>query len=178
LAGTGDNDGFKGYEMVLGRDLQASDIMAPGWQPQIVPPAGGRPARYPFTSPPPFAHWSVWKKSDSNVEFDQPEAFSFLYINGEMSATYQGLYYQHNTKPLVLVIIQPGAFGGEWERVEAEDSFFYHVLSSNPSGLPEYLLHGGFGGPQFYEQPPWSKYEGDRLVQLPERYAGLYRLNS
>ena len=76
----------------------------------------------------------------------------------------------------ILSIIQPGAIGGEWEGVTSNKSFFKKVVLSNSAGLPQFLLHGGFG--YNYEQACWDEYAGNRLAQLQERHAGLWKLNS
>ena len=94
------------------------------------------------------------------------------------SAIYQGLYCRLRVAPLILAIIQPGALGGEWEMVDADDSFFKKVVRSNPAGMPEYLLYGGLGERGSYAEPCWHEYRGKRIVQLPERYAGLWKRNS
>jgi len=94
-----------------------------------------------------------------------------------MSAIYQGLYCRLSISPRVLAIIQPGSIGGEWESVTTDDSFFKKVVCSNAAGLPDYLLHGGYGQ-GYYERACWQEYDGERIVQLPERYAGLWKLNS
>ena len=124
----------------------------------------------------PFGHWSIWQKEDPRV--DGAAQFSFFYLGGEMNAIYQGLYNRLSIKPKVLAIIQPGAIGGEWEGVESNNSCFKKVVSANPAGLPEYLLHGhaGLWDSSRYSTPCWSEYKGEHLVQLDERYARLWRL--
>jgi len=94
-----------------------------------------------------------------------------------MSCVFQTLFNRNNIRPKVLAIIQPGSgFGGGWEYTEGNQSFFKSVVQSNPAGMPEYLLFGGFGSSSFYEEPCWKEYQGERLIQLPERQAGLWRL--
>jgi hypothetical protein len=129
----------------------------------------------------PFAHWSIWLKNPDN-DFDEPlKAFSFLFLCGEMSAIYLGLYCRLKIVPTVLSIIQPGAIGGEWEKVECDDSFFKKVVALNEAGSPPYLLYGGwhnrYGTVESYVKPCWHEYEGEILTRLPERRAGLWKLN-
>lgn len=178
LNGTGRNDGFRGYRPVRQLELQRRDLVPPTWQPEIKP---GNPyeirillerERNCF----PFGHWSVWSRREEFPPEHGPEAFSLMYLGGEMSAVYQGLYLRNEIKPMVLALIQPGAFGGEWEAAGSNSSFFHKVVRSNPAGLPDYLLHGGYGR-GFHEQPCWREYEGDRLQKLPAREAGLWRLS-
>lgn len=178
LNGTDPDCGFKGYRCVLQREITRDQVVPAGWRPALVPTdarAVNRLRRSEERSQP-FGHWSVWKRDPGVPALHGPEGFSFFYLGGEMSAVYQGLYCRLGIRPKVLAIIQPGAFGGEWERVEHDDAFFKQVVLSNQAGLPDYLLHGGFGH-GFYESACWSEYTGERLVQLPERYAGLWKRN-
>lgn len=62
-----------------------------------------------------------------------------------------------------------------WEHTESNESFFKLVVQSNTAGMPEYLLYGGSGGSQLYEKPCWDEYQGQRITQLGERYAGLWK---
>jgi hypothetical protein len=178
LHGIDSGCGFKGYRLVMQQDIHRDDLVPPDWIPPLIPQSnphysllkGNESACEQFT------HWSVWKRRKGFSHQHGPDAFSFLFIGGEMSAVYQGLYSRNSQKPLVLAVIQPGCMGGEWENVESDSSFFKKVVLSNPAGMSEYLLYGGIGK-GYYEKPCWGEYVGDRLIQLPERYAGLWKLN-
>ena len=178
LIGAGEDCGFKGYRWVRQMDLHKGDLVPDGWQPPIIPDTiQGREGlqdieRYCM----PFGHWSVWKRKADFPPEHGPDVFSFLFLGGEMSAVYQALYSRNKLKPRVLAIIQPGCMGGEWEGVTCDNSFFKSVLKANPAGMPDYLLYGGLGR-GYYEDPCWQEYEGKRLIQLPERYAGLWKLD-
>ena len=179
LHGTGRDCGFKGYRLVRQMDLHRDQLVPRGWIPPLVPEPSFDTVRLNAVeaSADPFCHWSVWRRKRNLSHSHGPEAFSFLFVCGEMSAVYQGLYTNNGMKPKVLAIIQPGCMGGEWENPESDDSFFRKVVRANPAGMPEYLLHGGFGR-GFYEKPCWKDYGGEMLIRLPERYAALWRLSS
>lgn len=180
LNGTGKDCGFLGYSSLLQRDIRVGEIVPRGWIPPLLPD-NSYDRRFLLEQErrcDPFGHWSVWKRKPDFPPEHGPEAFSFLYFGGEMSCVYQAIFNRHAIKPKVLTIIQPGSgFGGGWEHTEGNNSFFKRVVQSNPAGMPEYLLFGGFGCRSFYEEPCWKEYQGERLVQLPERQAGLWRLS-
>lgn len=175
LIGTGEDCGFKGYQWVRQMDVHQGDLVPKGWLAPLTPNDKRSPL-YNERDCIPFGHWSVWKRKADFPPEHGPAVFSFLFLGGEMSAVYQALYTRNKLKPKVLAIIQPGCMGGEWESVTCESSFFKRVIQANPAGIPDYLLFGGFGR-GFYENPCWQEYEGKRLVQLPERYAGLWKMD-
>lgn len=171
--------GFMNYHSICQREVFRQDIVPYGWQPTIIP-TSQREREILLQRErdcTPFGHWSVWQRNDNAGTEVGPARFSFFFLAGEISAIYQGLYCRLGISPRILAIIQPGAMGGEWESVTSDDSFFKGVVCSNTAGLPEYLLYGGYGR-GFYEQACWREYEGQRIVQLPERYAGLWKINS
>lgn len=175
LLGTSPDDGFKGFRPLHHRDLSLHEFVPSGWRPTVLPEdADARQRLFDRErSAEPFGHWSIWEQIDDRLP-SQSSLFSFVYLGAEMSATYQALYSYNSLAPKILAIIQPGSFGGEWERTDSDDSFFKRVVLANPAGLPQYLLYGGFGH-GYYDEPCWSEYRGSRIVQLPERYAGLWK---
>jgi hypothetical protein len=181
LNGKAPECGFRYYHSICQREISRREIVPDGWEPTIVPTAREGRERLLETERncTPFGHWSVWER-DANADADVgPQRFSFFFLAGEMSAIYQGLYCRLQISPKFLAIIQPGAMGGEWESVTSNGSFFKKVVSSNKGrgtkyGLPQYLVYGGFGR-GLYDHPCWEEYEGERIVQLPERYAGVWR---
>ena len=186
LNGVDADSGFKGYHAILKREIFREDVVPSGWSPSILPHDQRDRMRLAEAESrcKPFGHWSVWKRDESTASSSGPERFSFFYMAGEISASYLGLYCQLGIAPEVIAIIQPGAMGGEWEQTTSDDSFFKQVVRSNPAGMPGYLLHGGTGWGRRhpdndpYPDPCWREYRGTRLCQLPERYAGLWRLNN
>ena len=181
LNGERDDCGFLGYQSILQREIFRRDIVPDSWVAPMRPcdPEGIERLCERERRCQPFGHWSVWSRNADRDGTHGPELFSFLYFGGEISALYQGLYCRLRIAPTILAIIQPGGgLGGGWEAIEDDGSFFKRVVASNPAGMPQYLLYGGFGGPNFYTEPPWTEYSGQRIVQLPERYAGLWKLSS
>lgn len=180
LNGSGRNAGFKHYRPIVQRKLSAHDVVPANWRPEMLPTDRQRLSWLLEQEKRcrPFGHWSVWERHPDCPEEHGSKRFSFLYLAGEMSACYQGLYCRNRIAPKVLAIIQPGAMGGEWEHTCSDTSFFKQVVRSNRGGLPQYLLHGGYGGPDFYEDACWAEYKGPVLARLPERSAGLWRLRT
>jgi len=89
-----------------------------------------------------------------------------------MSALYHGLYIRFNIAPKVIALIQPGAFGGEWEHPMNPDSFFKRVVDANPAGLPEYLLRGSFSHGR-REESRWPEFQNE-VYRVHERSATLW----
>jgi hypothetical protein len=179
LNGSNPECGFYGYKSILQREIFRGDIVPNGWRPPVIPAKESEKSRLLQIEKKcqPFGHWSVWRRNQDFELSIGPDIFSFFFLSGEMSAVYQGLYCRLSISPKILAIIQPGAMGGEWECVSSDDSFFKRVVKSNKAGFPEYLIYGGYGR-GFYENPCWSEYQGNRLVQLPERYAGIWKLKN
>lgn len=180
LHGVKSECGFRGYKLASQMDICRDQLVPVDWRPRLTPEPSGETLELNIkeASTEPFCHWSVWRRMTGFGPNHGPEAFSFLFIGGEMSAVYQGLYCYNRIKPKVLALIQPGCMGGEWENPCSDLSFFKEVIRSNPAGMPDYLLYGGFGGRSYFENPCWSEYLGKKLTQLPERYAGLWGLSS
>jgi len=178
MYGTEKDCGFLGYFLLKHRDIPYEELFPHGWEPPLSPVykhlEEGLGARHSME---PAGHWTVWQRLEEYSETHGPALFSFLYVHGEMSKVYQALYTRYLRRPLILAIIQPGCFGGEWERTEDEDSFFKIVITSNPAGMPDYLLYGGLGG-DWYKEPCWKEYEGKRLTELPERRAGIWGVSN
>ncbi|MCK9265454.1 hypothetical protein M0P98_00975 [bacterium] len=202
LNGTAKDCGFKGYHSIYQREILKNEILPDNWDFKLSSlflfrenekrrESGSKLltkqqalAKYGVLGEwenqcEPFAHWSIWLKNpDSN--FDEPlKAFSFLFLCGEMSAIYLGLYCRLKIVPTVLSIIQPGGgFGLGWEAADYDNSFFKKVVALNEVGSPPYLLYGGWGDRvESYVKPCWHEYEGEILTRLPERRAGLWKLN-
>ena len=176
LLGNGPDAGFKGFKCIMERAVTINEIVPAGWRAKMTPKNPNQIVRLEREErrSQPFGHWSIWQKEDPNT--DGAELFSFFYLAGEMNAVYQGLYHRLNVVPKILAIIQPGAIGGEWEGVAHQGSFFHKVVESHPSGMPPYLIYGGFGHGSYYGKACWDEYKGgERIIILPERYAGIWK---
>jgi len=170
-------NGFKGYKPVLQRSLAYDEILPSGWQPSMIPCSGtsGHAIDRWKTSASPFGHWSVWQRQSGLDQHHGPPAFSLLYITGEMSLVYQALYFVNQISPAVLVLIQPGSMGGEWEVAQANGSFFHQVVRAHHGGMPGYLFHGGYGSEEAYRQACWDEYRGKAIFHTVDRQAHLFR---
>ncbi len=172
--------GMLGYHIVAEREILRDKVIPEGWSPPLTPTGEDDKLdelQEAQSKCVPFGHWSIWERNDSS---QGPRYISLFYLAGEACDTYMGLYNRTGIRPRILSIIQPGSgLGGGWTPIESDSGFFKRVVAANPAGLPEYLLHGGEGGEGgegFYEEPCWQEYQSERIVQLPERYAGLWQL--
>ena len=176
LLGSKPESGFKGFKCIMHRSVTTDEIVPAGWHPKMMPTDPRQVERLlrAQKNSKPFGHWSIWQKEDPDA--DGAELFSFFYLAGEMNAIYQGLYHRLNIVPKILAIIQPGAIGGEWECVPNDKAFFHKVVKKHPSGMPPYLIYGGYGSGSFYKEPCWSEYKGEKKISmLPERQARLWK---
>jgi len=178
--GQGAGEGLKGYRVIFQRKVFKEELVPEGWKPnlpsQIVQAKRLFKKRQDYQL---WGHWSVWERNPG-MDFGAT-MLSVLYLCGEASTVYQGLYSLRDIAPRILALIQPGggisSIGGrDWEKIDADDSFFKANVMENSSGKPELLLYGGIGDPRHYEAPCWAEYAGPRLSQLPERNAGLWKL--
>jgi hypothetical protein len=169
---------FDKYHWVFKKRINPLEVMPGGWPSNLMP------ERIEFfdvvenvrQKAKLFGHWSVWKRNEGLGADIGPEGFSLLYAFSEMSALYEGLYNGLSIAPKIHTIIE-GGFVVEGPPPQDEDSVFKGVVTENVKGFPEYLIYGGHGEPQDYEESCWQEYHGERIVQFPERYAGLWKLN-
>ena len=92
-----------------------------------------------------------------------PHRFSLLYLCAEGVAAFQALYVANQLAPAAIGIIQPGyGFGGNWTDFTDRDRIFAGIVLDNPAGHPKFLLHGGIGPREFYDQPCWPEYSEQR----------------
>ncbi len=175
LHGSGENDGFKNYHLIFEKDVNQIEIFQVVRRGSLFSEETDR-FRFFENENEPFYHWSVWQRNEECAETAGPEGFSMFYVFSEASTFYKELYNRLSIAPKILTIIQPGQ-NKEGLPPDNEDSEFKFTVLSNEVGLPEYLLYGGDGAPEYYLEPCWHEYSGERIVQLPERYAGLWKLN-
>jgi hypothetical protein len=171
LDGSGEGDVFNNYRLIHEDDLDLHDITPRGWPPNKFK------QYFEFTEKRPLdCYWSVWKRNEGVAKDVGPEGFSFFYAFSEMSELYEGLYNGLSIAPKILTLIGPG-YMGEGSSPEDEDSLLKKVVVSSNNDLPDYLLYGLYGGTRGFADACWSEYQGEKIVQLPERHAGLWKLN-
>ena len=156
--------GFRGYKCLLQRNVLRKEIVPKDWTPPIIPtPEDGRLHEL-FRNESrcrPFGNWSLWQAESGDTE----DWFSFLFLGGEASACYQGLYLRNGIAPAVLCIIQPGSgLGGGWTQTEGEGAFFHRIIKSGP--MPEFLMWGGMGRGRHYDEACWPR----DYPELVEKY--------
>lgn len=153
--------GFKGYRIVFQRALHKYDLVPPDWRPALIPKSWDgnlEMLRTEESGCELFGHWSIWNRGDNG------HWFSFVFISGEACAVLQGLYLHHGISPLMLCLIQPGeAMGGNWTNFFARDGFMHRLMQA--SGMPRYLLTGGYHGRSFHDQCCWPGYD---LIDKPQ----------
>ena len=168
LLGHGKDSGFLGHRHVISREVPIEKLWPADYRQPIPRPPNRR--MLSFELPDRWAHWSVWESTHER------RRFSFLYIGAEQTDVYQNLYNRVGMTPHILSIIAPGnGFGGGWENCDSVGSHYHDVVSANSAGTPAYLLHGGWGGPHFYEKPCWPEmFTPQKICRLSERYATLF----
>lgn len=150
--------GFSGYHVIASRDIAERELTPDGWTPQIPRPEDGDPRRAMINRQP-FAVWSVLQRDPHKQESHGPLRFSLLYICGDGAATFQALYATHRASPKVIAIIQPGhAFGGNWTDFTNPSTILGRSVLTNPAGIPDYMLYGGYGGKEGYDKPCWPQF--------------------
>lgn len=141
--------GFRGYTMILSRDVERPEIVPSTWQPQMPryydEVRGMERLLDAQRQCVPFGHWSIWKRREGLDEHSGPAIFSLFFLAGEGVAILQGLYERNRVSPLAMAVIQPGhAFGNNWTNFFNDDGPLW--TSVGASGLyPEHLLIGNFG---------------------------------
>ena len=168
LYGSDRDDGFNNYNLIMEDDINLDDITPGGWPPKKFK------LFFEFHEiKPPYCHWSVWKRKEGVDRNVGPEGFSFFYAFAEMSELYEGLYNGLSIAPKILTLID----GGISFLPEDTDSNLWRIALSNQNGLPDYILNGSCARYATVDEACWTEYQGERIVQLPERYAGLWKLN-
>jgi hypothetical protein len=166
--------GFLGYRVLCHRPILQTELTLRGWTP-VVPQ--GRLRRPPQGwVRPPFCEWVIFERNADFCAEHGPERFSLLFLCADGLATFQALYVGNGVAPGTVAIIQPGhgMFGGNWTDFTDPDGPLAEAVFSNPAGWPDFLLHGGAGGPHWYTRPCWPQY-GERLGFLGNTSIGVWR---
>jgi len=153
------NDGFRGYSILLSRDVEEKELTPNGWEPDLPQAADGNPRECEDFRKSPFAIWAVMERQDDYCGDHGPKRFSLLYVCADGVAGYQAIYKSNGAAAKYLAIIQPGhAFGGNWTDYEDPDLIFARTVLGNPAGTPDVLLYGGIGKKAHYKNACWPNY--------------------
>ena len=156
---------FRGYDLILNRQVCQDELVPRGWQPPKLRREDGDPTRNAGRILPPFAIWAVYDRKPEVCPEHGPQRFSLLYIGGEGAATFHALFYSHRVSPAVVALIQPGTgFGGNWTDFENPNRVFARLVRENPAGMPDHLLYGGWGDGGGYISAPWPEYRTTGLI--------------
>jgi hypothetical protein len=144
--------GFLGYQLAGSKHLTERELTPNGWRAQVPPQFRDQIHRFEerraggFVESP-FATWYIFDRDDDRDEGHGPQRFSLVYICADGVATYQALYWQNQTAPEVIAIIQPDTgFGGNYTDFRDPGGFFaWTVLQGNCHYFPEYLVCGEIG---------------------------------
>ena len=118
----------------------------------------------------PFCHWFIMERNADFAPEHGPERFSLLYICGEAVATYVGLYNAYGVAPKALALVQCDGFSGNWTHFRSVDGPFRVMMAANEGGLPLYVINGGMGSVDVYDDLGWKEYEMVDAVEPYYRY--------
>lgn len=113
----------------------------------------------------PFCHWFIFERDADFGPEHGPERFSLLYVCGESVATYIGLYNAYGVAPKALALVQCDGFSGNWTHFRSADGPLRVVMAQNEGGMPKYVINGGIGSADGYDNLGWSDYEEVDAVQ-------------
>jgi hypothetical protein len=113
----------------------------------------------------PFCHWFIFERDADFGPDHGPERFSLLYVCGESVATYVGLYNAYGVAPKALALVQCDGFSGNWTHFRSADGPLRVVMAQNEGGMPKYVINGGIGSADGYDNLGWSDYEEVDAVQ-------------
>jgi len=151
--------GFKGYHIILSRNIQDNELVPNGWPKSATTIIDTLSSDSNGFMQKPFAKWIVWQRNDGLDNSHGSERFSLLYVCADAIAAFHALYLSNNRYPLGIPIIQPGHnFGGNWTNFEDPDEVFATTVFNNTAGKPKILLYGGMGKRILYTQPCWPQY--------------------
>jgi hypothetical protein len=161
--------GFRGYNMVLSREVSRADLVKEDWKPNFKPTwedGNITLLRDQLRECQFFSHWSIWR------HFESDHWFSLLFLSREACVTYKALYKAYQINPIVLCLIQPGhTLGGNWTNFYEEEGFFHRMVES--TGSVKYLMVGGYNDQDFFDTCCWPGYHmiaKPQPMYIPPRY--------
>jgi len=165
--------GFLGYRVLCHRPVLEVELIPSWWSPPIPDGRLRRPP--PGWVRPPFCEWVILERNADFLDDHGPERFSLLFLCADGVAAFQALYVGNQVAPGTVAIIQPGTgFGGNWTDFADPEAPLAAAVLGNPTGRPDFLLHGGAGGRHWYTRPCWPQY-AERLGILGNTSIGVWR---
>ncbi len=151
---------FLGYRAIGMRSVEKNELAPNGWlEPLLTNAEIQQATRYmKERGEKPFCEWVIFERDASAPPSHGPERFSLLYLNADGAAAYKALYVGNAMRAKAIAVIQPGhAFGGNWTDFTDPQAILARVVLSNPVGMPEFFISGGFGRLK-YLPTPWPSY--------------------
>ncbi len=125
---------------------------------------GGNRTEISRKAKPPFAVWAVFHRDVGDRH--RPQLASLLFLGFEAVTAFQNLYITNSLTPACIAVIQPSdPMGSNWTDFVDPDLILAQAVLQNPVGMPQYLLYGGRGKPEWYQDPCWPVY--NRLLAWP-----------
>lgn len=152
------NQGFRGYKVKHQQTVARSELVPSGWNIKIEPNKKTENPEIFYTSwvQKPFCEWIVFERCEGRDDSYNPKRFSLLYLCADGAAAYQALYLSNGMNPNIIAIIQPE--GGNYSGFRNREDIFARSVFYNKRKLPMYLINGGGGPPDLYDNAPWREY--------------------
>ena len=157
-----DNQGFRGYHIIHKQSITQNELIPNGWSVLLQPDRNERNPNEKFYRnwiKESFCEWIIFERDENRDDTYNPKRFSLLYLSADGSAAYQAMYLSNGSKPKIIAIIQPGhGFGGNWTDFTDRNKIFARSVFYNVNLLPDYIINGGWGPSEFYNEHIWDEY--------------------
>lgn len=164
--------GFHGHVLVAARQVAIQELAPAGWEPMNPVTLEGDPEEYSRIIEEPFCCWVVFEKRTGPVHSRGGARFSLLYLCAEGVSAFQGLFRANRAAPKAVAVIQPGhGLGFNWTNFEDPLGILARSVLENPAGGPEFLLFGGLGRGDRFDEPCWPDY-CENVCFLPKSSGG------
>ena len=167
--------GFKGYEPLGCRPVSWEELTPNGRSPAKFDPSS---SKYSDWIKPPFCEWYIFERQDGFDETHGPKRFSLLFLCEDGVNAFQWLYVDNKLAPNTVAVIQPGRdFYRGSIHFDNPEGMLAQAVMGNQSGHPEYLLFGGIGKEEFYEDSCWPQYHRERIdfLACEDTYIGIWK---
>ena len=168
-------DGFEGYKPLGYRSVSWGELTPNGRSPAIFDPDGGGSSKHRDRIKPSFCEWYIFERQGNFDENHGPKRFSLLFLCEDGINAYQWLYVDNGRAPEAIAIIQPGrVYGRNHTDFKNQNDLLGQTVMGNQNGHPEFLLFGGVGGRDKYEDPCWPRYS-EFIVFLGNTSIGVWK---